>query len=315
MPIEVNEYLSEYSYGYGVTREVEALLRSRGIKTTPFLPSTVKEKYIGADVAFRKPGLNLLVQFKIGQKMMRFVRDDPHHVKPDLDRPFWRFKIDTAKAEGQYDTLLKMQDSGNEVYYIAPMMSEWEEYSYAFERQKILINSLIVEPKSIRDSLLASYTPDGKHKIVYDYSRTYLCSKPHSIRRSRILDLVEKREEAAQRFQSLSDSLKVLYECLDEDRSMRDAEYFGEGKEDIQADAQNSDHSMDSRSQDRTRISPEFENQYTENLRRIRRARERRNNLFERVYEQTDSIDMARYVTIGTVAWSMGAQLLSVNFE
>jgi uncharacterized protein Ymh len=41
--IDLHERLSEFSYGYGVTREVEALLMSVGLHATPFLPSLLHE--------------------------------------------------------------------------------------------------------------------------------------------------------------------------------------------------------------------------------------------------------------------------------
>jgi hypothetical protein len=39
MPVDLHQRLSEFSYGYGVTREVEQLLVSVGIHSTPFMPS------------------------------------------------------------------------------------------------------------------------------------------------------------------------------------------------------------------------------------------------------------------------------------
>ncbi len=43
MPIDLHERLSEFSYGYGVTREVEALMRAVGLTVTPFMPSLIHE--------------------------------------------------------------------------------------------------------------------------------------------------------------------------------------------------------------------------------------------------------------------------------
>lgn len=60
MPIDLHERLSEFSYGYGVTREVEGLLRSVGLRPTPFLPSLLAEGKLGFDVAFKRPGTALL---------------------------------------------------------------------------------------------------------------------------------------------------------------------------------------------------------------------------------------------------------------
>ena|SRR5437879_1533597 len=55
--IDLHERLSEFSYGYGVTRDVEQLLASVGIRTVPFLPSLLQEKQIGFDVGFGERGV------------------------------------------------------------------------------------------------------------------------------------------------------------------------------------------------------------------------------------------------------------------
>ena len=52
MPIDLHQRLSEFSYGYGVTREAERLLRSVGLRPTPFLPNLLHEAKLGFDVAF-----------------------------------------------------------------------------------------------------------------------------------------------------------------------------------------------------------------------------------------------------------------------
>ena len=67
MPIDLHERLSEFSYGYGVTREVERLLRSVGLRPTPFLPSLLEEAKLGFDVAFKRPGAALLLAWLLSK--------------------------------------------------------------------------------------------------------------------------------------------------------------------------------------------------------------------------------------------------------
>ncbi|MDO8409387.1 MAG: hypothetical protein Q7S93_04940 [Phenylobacterium sp.] len=43
MPVELHERLSEFSYGYGVTREAEEALASVGLRAVPFLPNLLHE--------------------------------------------------------------------------------------------------------------------------------------------------------------------------------------------------------------------------------------------------------------------------------
>lgn len=147
--IDLHERLSEFSYGYGVTREVERLLASV-IRTAPFLPSLLQEAKLGFGVAFNKPGTVLLIQFKLGQSLWRFVRTDPNAPLPILDHPFWRFRLNTAEPDGQYETLLKSEMDGAEAYYAAPRFVDWSEYLPFFAAETVLEHSVLIRPSAIR---------------------------------------------------------------------------------------------------------------------------------------------------------------------
>jgi hypothetical protein len=174
MPIQLHERLSEFSYGYGVTREVEQSLIAQGLNAVPFLPSLLHEAKLGFDVGFNKVGIPLLLQFKLGHAMRRFSPGP----RPALSQPFWRFKIDTAEPDGQFELLLKAELDGADVFYVAPKFHDWEVYLQAFENGRIIRQSFVLRPSAIRDTLDINAVPDGLHKIVYDYHRTYLCSDP-----------------------------------------------------------------------------------------------------------------------------------------
>lgn len=176
--IDLHERLSEFSYGYGVTREVEKLLADTGIHSVPFLPSLVQEKQLGFDVAFAKPGVPLLIQFKLGQSLRRFVRTDTSYPAPVLDRPFWRFAVDTREPNGQFETLLAAEAYGAEVYYAAPRFSDWPRYAAAFEAGQVLDGSLLITPSEIRAALDTQGAADGPHRIVYDNNRVHVCASP-----------------------------------------------------------------------------------------------------------------------------------------
>lgn len=179
--IELHERLSEFSYGYGVTREVEQLLKSIGIRTTPFLPSLLQEAKLAFDVGFNKPGTVLMIQFKLGQSLRRFVRTDKRFPAPNLDRPFWRFILNTAEPDGQYETLLKAEMDGAEAYYAAPRFVDWDQYLAYFQADAVLQNSILVKPSEIRNALIAKGEPDGRHRVAYDLDRIHVCSEPVQI--------------------------------------------------------------------------------------------------------------------------------------
>jgi hypothetical protein len=89
VPVDLHQRLSEY----GVTREVELLLKSVGLDPTPFLPSLLHEAKLGFDVAFDRPGGALLLQFKLGEALQRYRRADTSTPALALSKPFWRFNV------------------------------------------------------------------------------------------------------------------------------------------------------------------------------------------------------------------------------
>jgi hypothetical protein len=188
MSVELHERLSEFSYGYGVTREFERDLQSRGLSATPFLPSLLQEAKLGFDVGFKRAGTPLLLQFKLGQAMRRFVPGP----RPSLSQTFWRYRIDTAEPDGQFELLLKAQQDGAAVFYFAPKFHDWEIYLESFERSQVVQRSLVVSPGRIRKIMDDNGVPDGDHKIVYDKSKAYLCSDPLELDTVDSLELADR---------------------------------------------------------------------------------------------------------------------------
>jgi hypothetical protein len=172
--ISLHDHLSEFSYGYGVTRETERLLASFGIVATPFQPNLVQEAQVGFDVAFHAPGLLLMLQFKLGQELRVFRRSHPSQPKPLLDRPFWRFGIDMDGH--QFRRLLASEQGGAQVYYAAPRFSNWLRFNRHYQAGAILHHSLIAKPS---DLAAAAGGASGKHRVLYDQTRRHILSDPH----------------------------------------------------------------------------------------------------------------------------------------
>jgi hypothetical protein len=220
--IELHERLSEFSYGYGATREAEDLLSGLGIKTVPFLPSLIQEKGLGFDVKFNKPGVPLLLQFKLGQSLERFVRTDKRFPAPAVERPFFRFTIDTAEPDGQFETLLKAETDGAEVYYVAPRFADWPQYATFFENKEVLDRSVMISPTNIRNALIAKQAPDGSHRIVYDQSSVHVCSEPSKIEEMRP-ELIEDRirDRLSHEARTLEDAVWQVYEGFENRSEIR----------------------------------------------------------------------------------------------
>lgn len=172
--IHLHERFSEYSYGYGATREAQDLLKRIGLTPTPFLPSLIHEASLGFDVAFNEPGHVLLLQFKLGDQLSRFRRTKLCGKTPQLSRPFWRFTVDTSHH--QFVNLYDLETLGAETYYVAPRFADWGQYEQAFCSKTVLDSSLLIRPSEIHSAVAGSHA--GAHRVVYDQTRCYVCSEP-----------------------------------------------------------------------------------------------------------------------------------------
>lgn len=174
--IDLHERLSEFSYGYGISQEVEALLRGVGLHATPFLPSLLHEKELGFDIGFKDRGSVVVLQFKLGEELRRFHRANSSQSIPELDRPFWRYRIDTTGH--QFKRLEEFENARADVYYVAPRFSSWREYELAFQAKTVLENSLLLKPSEISRGISSNGGAAGSHRVAYDYKRRYVCSEP-----------------------------------------------------------------------------------------------------------------------------------------
>lgn len=287
MPVDLHQRLSEFSYGYGVTREVEQLLASIGFRSTPFLPSLLNEKKLGFDVKFDKPGAAILLQFKLGEVLQRFRRSNVSVPAPKLRKPFWRFSVDTAEPNGQYDLLLKAEKAGAEVYYVAPRFTVWNRYAALFQKGRVLQRSILLPPSHIDSKLQSKGEPDGWHRVVYDRSRVHVLSEPQEVEATtpeRLAHAIRSRVE--QREQSLGEVLRHVYGSLGSHRPIRREE--GEEPPDVES----------------AQLASSPYRLASDRLGRLER--------FRAIAEREDD---AVFVTLGVEAWAAGSQLIAATLE
>lgn len=287
MPIDLHQRLSEFSYGYGVTREVEDLLRSVGLRTTPFLPNLVQEKKFGFDVKFDQRGAALMLQFKLGQALRRFRRADKSKPAPALQTPFWRFAVDTAELGGQYDVLLKQERGGAEVYYVAPRFVTWDSYVDIFQNSQVLEQSLLFRPSQIEKALAKNGEPDGWHNVVYDQSSVYVCSLPERVQEVEQVALASHfRSQIVSADRRLVSALRLVDASLAEGRHIRASFQTEEDADQVSMPAVPSGD-----------------------------RRQHRDRRLERIRERAATDGDALFAMLGIEAWAVGCQLIAVTLE
>ena len=192
--IEVSEQLSEFTYGYGATRELETLFAQRNLRVVPYLPNLRKEAEQGFDVSFKAPGVVILLQFKLGQELKVFRRTLLTHTRPELEKPFWRYTVDLDSS--QFNRLLAHQLGGATVCYMAPRFASWQSHEEAFRKRTIINRSLLVEPSEILRGARPFST--GRHRVAYDRHRAYVCSEAIPIRDVNLDEVVQRASEGCE---------------------------------------------------------------------------------------------------------------------
>ena len=189
--ISLREKLSEFSYGYGVTREAEDHFASVDLRAVPFFPSLLDEGKLGFDVAFRfdRPGYFLVLQFKLGEERQRFRRTfRGQRVPAPLDRPYWQFRVDLEGA--QFRHLKRAEDSGADVFFVAPRFSDWLDYREAYFAKNVLNRSLLARPSEIHRE--ARGAPAHRHRVIYDKTHLHVCSDPVELEPVQWVEVVEQ---------------------------------------------------------------------------------------------------------------------------
>ena len=171
---------------------------------------------------FDRPGAALLLQFKLGEALRRFRRDDISKPPPLLEKPFWRFSIDTAEQYGQFDLLLKPDQARAEVYYVAPRFTTWDTYVSEFQSERVLYESLLLRPSEIEEKLADQGVADGWHRVVYDQSTVFVFSEPIRLNEQNAGDIARTiRVKIDEHRESADVVMKEIQAGLDRIREIR----------------------------------------------------------------------------------------------
>ena len=165
---------SEFSYGYAVTEE---LLNWHGVGVTavPFFPNLREEGHLGFDVRLDRPGVPLFLQFKLADGMERRSVMEIKDYRLNLSVPFFRMHLHRRDRSRQHELLLRLDQPGSDVYYVAPRFHRAAEFARMYRSHMVVDNSVFIRPSQIgmlRDNLShhVSYSSDG--------TRGWFCSEP-----------------------------------------------------------------------------------------------------------------------------------------
>ena len=232
MPEDLHEKLSEFSFGYGITRDIERDFEAVGLFTAPFFPNLRQEKSLGYDVKFNRRGGALLLQFKLGEELVRYRKPRNSTSMPILTQPFWRFFVNTLEFGGQFDVLFNAERTGCEVYYAAPRFTTWEAYAETFRMNKVLASSLLITPSNIDDKLKIAGEPDGVHRVIYDQTNVYVHSEPLQLPHFPPDQLAQRiRHNIEERSRELGTVIDALYRSFEFRREKRLPPETREGEE------------------------------------------------------------------------------------
>jgi hypothetical protein len=139
---------SEFSYGYCLT---EDLIVGQGTPLTaaPVFPSLVEEGQpgVGYDVRFDKPGTPLFLQFKLVHQMVRGNANEAQ--KGHFHPPFYRMHLRRRLISDQHQSLLLLEQVGNDVFYVAPGFHTTNQLNTADAGRQVWDRSFRIKPSSI----------------------------------------------------------------------------------------------------------------------------------------------------------------------
>jgi hypothetical protein len=152
---------SEFSYGYCLT---EDLIVGQGTPLTaaPVFPSLVEEGQpgVGYDVRFDRPGTPLFLQFKLVHQMIRGTANETKrgHFQP----PFYRMHLRSRRISDQHQSLLSLEQAGNDVFYVAPGFHTTADLNINYAQRQIWNRSFRINP-----TLIGPLPDDRSHHVTF----------------------------------------------------------------------------------------------------------------------------------------------------
>ena len=154
---------SEFSYGYALT---EALVDGRQHLVRPIFPTQRQERGGGYDLRLDRigyVGYPLFLQFKLCDGMTRRTAREIAYSRLPLHCPYLRMPLMPLRKSPQHNLLVKLESTGEAVFYSAPRFFRDIEFADAYRHRSILSRSAFIRPSTI--GLL---TDPDYHYVAFD---------------------------------------------------------------------------------------------------------------------------------------------------
>jgi hypothetical protein len=152
---------SEFSYGYCLT---EDLIVGKGTPFTaaPIFPSLQDEGKpgVGYDMRLNRPGTQLFLQFKLVHQMVRGTANEEQ--KGHFVVPFYRMHLRPRNISDQHESLLSLENSGNDVFYAAPGFHTAAALTVNYTKRLVWNRSFRLRPSAI-----GSLKDDKNHHVTF----------------------------------------------------------------------------------------------------------------------------------------------------
>lgn len=156
---------SEFSYGYALTQEL-ASGRFGSLIAAPIFPSLVREGRSGGGYDIHLPfvGAPLFLQFKLSHYLHR-----SNALEWGLYlSPYYRMYLRPLRYSDQHNLLIDLENSGKQVYYVAPEFHTVEELNDAYASRNVYYRSAFFSPVDI-----GNLPTIGQHYLTFNSSSRY----------------------------------------------------------------------------------------------------------------------------------------------
>src|SRR6266540_1930386 len=150
--------ISEFSYGFALTRELIATLGLEHAGAPEFATQYAEGK-AGGGWDLKLPALPIYLQFKRSYPM---VSRRAGESKLFATLPFFRMHFHPRDDSDQHQLLLDLEDRGNLVLYAAPGFSKSSELSDAYSRDRMADSSIFLKP-----SATGPLPDDERHWVAF----------------------------------------------------------------------------------------------------------------------------------------------------